>query len=220
MSEIATELTEKKKIRCLKCGKETDSEEPVFIKKSKNGRYFILLTCAVCKKNKSISVGKEKLKRLPKEHRDKIKELEADDDYKFEGGLLPLLPLLGAIFSGIAAASTATGAIANTVISNKRADEEKRHNEEREKIMREAAKQGSGLSSVSNEEQEEKQDEKQEQEEETPRNHRSESDKILRYSKYLETHLRKEEQIKRAIRLLDSCGYTISMEISSDSGPD
>ena len=139
MSEIATELTEKKKIRCLKCGKETDSEEPVFIKKSKNDRYFILLTCAVCKKNKSISVGKEKLKRLPKEHRDKIKELEADDDYKFEGGLLPLLPLLGAIFSGIAAASTATGAIANTVISKKSADEEKRHNEAREKILREAA---------------------------------------------------------------------------------
>ena len=94
---------------------------------------------------------------MSKEQQKEIKNLDNGDEYGLDsnnGGLLPLLPLLGAIFSGIAAASTATGAIANTVISNKRADEEKRHNEERERIMREAAKQGSGLSSVSNEEQE------------------------------------------------------------------
>ena len=199
MSEIATELTEKKKIRCLKCGKETDSEEPVFIKKSKNGRYFILLTCAVCKKNKSISVGKEKLKRLPKEHRDKIKELEADDDYKFEGGLLPLLPLLGAIFSGIAAASTATGAIANTVISKKSADEEKRHNEAREKILREAASEapatGSGVPNSN----------LQVSDEENGKKSKKKPKKVKKTE---------DQKITKAINFLEERGYKITMDLS------
>jgi hypothetical protein len=131
MSENATEI---KKQRCMKCAKETDNIEPIEIKKTSNNRFSLIATCAVCNKKKSQFIGKDKLKHLPKEMRKKVEKLEKGDSY--EGGILPFLPL---ILAGIAAASTVAGTVANTVIGKNKADEEKRHNEEKEKIMKQAA---------------------------------------------------------------------------------
>ena len=122
---------------CFACKKETECLNPQ-LKKSKNNRLCLSSNCA-CGKKKNSFIKKEIIKRFPSEVRKQLKEVNPGE--RFQGGILPLLPLLGLIFSGIGAASGVAGAVAKSVINKQKADEEKRHHEEQERIMREAATQ-------------------------------------------------------------------------------
>ena len=203
MTEKATELTERKGMNCSNCKKVTDTKEPVFVKKSKKGnRYYLQAYCADCPKKKSRPVAETEFKCLSKEQQKEIKNLDNGDEHALDsnnGGLLPLLPLLGAIFSGIAAASTATGAIANTVISKKSADEEKRHNEAREKILREAASEapatGSGVPNSN----------LQVSDEENGKKSKKKPKKVKKTE---------DQKITKAINFLEERGYKITMDLS------
>ena len=64
-------------------------------------------------------------------------------DYKDAktGGILVLLPLLGALFAGLTAAGSTAGVVANSVLQANKNEEQERHNKEIEKISR-----GEGLS--------------------------------------------------------------------------
>ena len=84
------------------------------------------------------TLNKADMKHLPPEI------IAAADKTEFNGGILPLLPLLGLIFGGISAASAVAGTTASAVLQKQKNDEEKRSNEEKERIMREAAK-GEGI---------------------------------------------------------------------------
>jgi len=137
MSENSTEIPTKQ--RCMKCAKETENIEPIEIKKTANNKYSLQATCAVCNKKKSRFIGKDKLKHLPEKMQKKITKLGNGESYT--GGILPFLPL---ILAGIGAASAVAGTTASTIINKQKANEEKRHNEEKEKIMREASAAPSG----------------------------------------------------------------------------
>ena len=140
---MSTENSEKVETYCVSCKGKTECTK-LKIRKSKNNRLGLSSICEKCGKKKFNFIKKEKYKKFPEDVSKQLSELKPGE--KYTGGIIPLLALLPAIFGGIAAASGVAGTVANSVISKKQADEEKRHNEEKEKIMREAA--GSGIEEI------------------------------------------------------------------------
>jgi hypothetical protein len=128
-------------IRCNRCKKNVDITDPT-VRKLSGDKYSVSATCSSCKKPINRTLNKRQIKLLPKYMTDAI-DFSTFTDYKDEktGGILPLLPLLAAIFGGLTAAGSTAGAVANSVLQAKKNEEEQRHNLEVEKIAR-----GDGLS--------------------------------------------------------------------------
>ena len=133
---------------CSHCKLFTDqvNDNLLFVKTTRNIQLKIM--CAKCSRPKSQYISNKVLHQFPdiKQVLDtlpikgKVTEKNIVDK---EGGILPLLPLLGAIFGGISAAGAAGGAaagITQAVHNKQKADfeleEQKRHNIEVEKIAR------------------------------------------------------------------------------------
>jgi len=136
------------KLWCTHCRKYTDqvNNNLLFVKTTRSIQLKIM--CAICSRPKSKYIPnkvlnqfpdiKEVLTQLPS--KGKVSEKSLNDK---EGGILPLLPLLGSIFGGISAAGAAGGAaagITQAVHNKQKADfeleEQKRHNLEVEKLAR------------------------------------------------------------------------------------
>ena len=175
-------MVEIKDTYCVKCGNHTESIEPTSIDKIQKNRYGFRTTCSVCKLKKYQFIKKAYIKNLPEE----IRNMEERTTQK--GGFLPLIPLLGLIFGGIAAASGVARTVANTVISKQKANEEQRHNEESEKIMREV--QGSAILNETSS---------------------SEKPEVKKQKKS------EEDKIEKCIKYLQKRGYIVSINISSCS---
>jgi hypothetical protein len=135
---ISDELA-KSESYCLICKTKTPNTEPAYLAKTRNKRIGLHSTCTSCGKGKFLFIANKKVCKFPKDVRKALQKLEPEESY--EGGILPLLPLLGLIAAGVTAASGVAGTVANTVIQSKKAEEEKRHNEEIEKAVK-----GQGLS--------------------------------------------------------------------------
>jgi hypothetical protein len=128
-------------VHCKRCKRNVDITDTV-IKELSGNRYTPSATCLLCSKPISRAPSMKQVKLLPK-HIIAANEFGAFTDYKDEktGGILPLLPLLAAIFGGLTAAGSTAGVVANSVLQAKRNQVEQRHNLEVEKMAR-----GEGLS--------------------------------------------------------------------------
>ena len=137
---------------CAKCKDYTgnNTENVVFVKTSRSNMIKVL--CAQCKYPKSAYIQKSIMKQFPEIDKAleilNVKESISGHQLKdSEGGILPLLPLLGAIFGGITAAGSTATAVAVPVLNKQKADaeieEQRRHNTEMEKLAR-----GDGLLTI------------------------------------------------------------------------
>jgi hypothetical protein len=128
-------------IRCNRCKNSFDVVSPV-IRKQPGNKYVVNAICMSCNKPITRKLSKTQIQRLPKSILD-ANDYSTFTDYKDEktGGILPLIPLLAAIFGGLTAAGSTAGVVANSVLQAKKNEEEQRHNLEVEKAIR-----GQGIS--------------------------------------------------------------------------
>lgn len=114
-------------------------------------RYELFGTCAVCGGVKSKFLNADEVRLLPPEALAAPAGTTFDNALERDGGVLPLLPLLGAIAAGVSALAGVGSTTANVVLNAKKHAEEERHNREIEKIAREvpAEKVSVGLSTES-----------------------------------------------------------------------
>jgi hypothetical protein len=136
------------RINCKTCNEFTESQEPVIIKKYGKNKFNIKTVCAVCKGIKSKILNEMQRKILPNEILEMPENSEVVNKIEKEGKFLPLIPLLGAIFAGVSALTGIGGLTASTVISAKKAAEDKRHNEQMEQIAQNVAS-GKGFDQLS-----------------------------------------------------------------------
>ena len=99
--------------------------------------------CSICNKFKTKYLNIEQVNLLPDEIRNAPNNTTFTNTIERNGGIIPLLPLIGAIAAGITALASAGRATASAVISAKNSTEQERHNRELE-----AAARGNGLMSV------------------------------------------------------------------------
>jgi hypothetical protein len=135
-------------ISCNYCGEHTQSIEPIIIKRTDENRYYVKSKCIICEKMKNKFLNKKQIKLLPDDIRNIEIGKEVTNNIVKEGKLLPLIPLLGAIFAGVSALTGIGGLTASTVISAKKAAEDKRHNEQIEQIAQNVAS-GKGFDQLS-----------------------------------------------------------------------
>ena len=127
------------RIMCQKCNDFTESTEPITIKRFKGQNFDIQCKCVVCNKLKRKRLNKLQRKLLPDEVINMPENSEVVNNINRDGGILPILPLLGAIFAGVSALTGVGGTVASAVINSKKANEEKRHNEAMEQIANNVA---------------------------------------------------------------------------------
>ena len=134
-------------IPCTYCGENTQSIEPISIKRSAAKRYYIKAKCIICGKIKSKFLNDAQRKQLSQEVLDIPIGTTVDNNITTkEGGILPLIPLIGAIAAGISALTGVAGTVASTVLNSKKNDEEQRHHREMESITKNAVGSGAGES--------------------------------------------------------------------------
>ena len=88
----------------------------------------------ICNKFKTKFLNLEQVKVLPKEIRESEDGSIFTNTIERNGGIIPLIPLIGAIAAGISALASAGWATASAIISAKNSAEEERHHRELEKI--------------------------------------------------------------------------------------
>jgi hypothetical protein len=136
------------RIKCKTCKEFTDCQEPVTIKKYGQNKFLIKTVCIICKGLKTKTLNEMQRKILPKEILEMSENSEVANNITREGAILPLIPLLGAIFAGVSALTGIGGATASAVIGAKKAAEDKRHNEAMEQIAQNVAS-GKGFNELS-----------------------------------------------------------------------
>ena len=124
------------RLRCNTCKEFTQSINPIIIKKEKNNRFHIKAVCSISNKFKTKYLNIEQVNLLPDEIRNASDNTTFTDTIERNGGILPLLHLIGAIAAGITALASAGEATASAVISAKNSTEQKRHNRELEAAAR------------------------------------------------------------------------------------
>ena len=129
------------RLRCNTCKEFTQSINPIIIKKQKNNRFHIKAVCLICNKFTTKYLNIEQVKLLPDEIKNAPDNTTFTDTIERNGGIFPLLPLIGAIAAEITALASAGGAIGSAVISAKNSGEQKRHHRQLEDIAR-----GNGIS--------------------------------------------------------------------------
>ena len=80
------------------------------------------------------------MKTLPNEIKNSVDGSIFKNTIERIGGLIPIIPMIGAIAMGISALASAAGTTASVVLANKQANETKRHNKHIEQIA------GNGIS--------------------------------------------------------------------------
>ena len=129
------------RLKCAICKNFTQTINPIIITKLTENRYYIKAICSICNKFKSKVLNKEQIKLLPNEIQQAADNTTFINTIERNGGLLPIIPLIGAIAMGISALASAGGATASAIISAKNFAEQERHNKQLEDIAR-----GNGIS--------------------------------------------------------------------------
>ena len=128
------------RLRCKTCKEFAQSINFIIIKKETNNRFYIKAVCLICNKFKTKYLNIEQINLLLGEIRNAFDNTTFTDTIERNGGIIPFLPLIGAIAAGITALASAGGATASAVISAKNSAKQERHNRELE-----AAARGNGL---------------------------------------------------------------------------
>ena len=115
------------RLYCINCKEYTHSISPISIIKVATNRFHIKAMCYICNKFKTKFLNKEQIKHLPDEIRNATDNSTFNDTIERNGGIIPLIFLIGAIAAGISALASAGGATASAIISAKNAAEEERH---------------------------------------------------------------------------------------------
>ena len=128
------------RLRCKTCKEFTQSINPIIIKKEINNPFYIKAVYLICNTFKTKYLNIEQINLLPDEIWNAPDNTTFTNTIERNGGIIPLLDLLGAIPAGITALGSSGGATASAVIIEKNSAEQKRHNRELE-----AAARGNGL---------------------------------------------------------------------------
>ena len=121
------------RLYCLKCKDYTQSIEHIIIKNDVGSRFHIKAMCSICNKFKTKFLNLEQVKLLPKEIRESEDGSIFTNTIERNGGIIPLIHLIGDIAAGISALASAGGATASAIISAMNSAEEERHHRELEK---------------------------------------------------------------------------------------
>ena len=127
-------------LKCSRCKAITETKEPICFSRSGNNKYHITGTCVICNKLKSKVMNKHQRMCLPEEIIKMQIGSRITNNIERNGGILPIIPLIGAIAAGISALTGAAGVTANAVLKSKENAEQARHN----RVLEEAVK-GSGI---------------------------------------------------------------------------
>jgi hypothetical protein len=129
------------RIKCKTCKDYTQSVDPSSIKKVSKNFYLIKVRCAICGNLKYKKLNEAQRKILPQDIINIPENLERNS-FETAGGIIPLLALIPAIAAGISAITGVAGTVASSVINSKKANEERRHNEQMEQITKDALGKG------------------------------------------------------------------------------
>ena len=116
------------RLKCLKCKDFTQTICPIIISKLTENRYHIKTVCSISYKFKSKCLNKEQIKLLSIEIQQAADNTTFNNTIERNGGIIPLILLIGAIAAGISALASAGGATASAIISEKDSAEQERHN--------------------------------------------------------------------------------------------
>ena len=138
---MARKPNSENRLKCANCKDYTQTINPIIINKLTENRYHIKAVCSICNKFKPKFLNKEQIMFLPNEIQQATNNTTFTNTIERNGGLLPIIPLIGAIAAGISALASAGGATASAIISAKNSAEQERHNKQLEDIAR-----GNGIS--------------------------------------------------------------------------
>jgi hypothetical protein len=128
-------------IKCSACKNITETVEPITIQRSAINKYNLSGTCIICKKLKSKALNKLQRKSLPPEILNMQVGTTFTNNIEKEGGIFPIIPLIGAIAAGISALTGVAGVTASSILKAKENSEQARHN----KALEEEIAKGSGI---------------------------------------------------------------------------
>ena len=111
------------RLKYASCNDFTQTIGPIIISKLSENRYHIKAVCSICNKFKSKLLNKEQVKLLPNEIQQAADNTTFTNTIERNGGLLPIIPLIGAIAAGISALASAGGVAAYAIISAKNSAE-------------------------------------------------------------------------------------------------
>ena len=104
------------RIKCDNCKDYTQTINSIIITKLKENRYHIKAVCSICNKFKSKFLNKEQIILLSKEIQQATNNTTFTNTIERNGGLLPIIPLIGAIAMDISALASAGGTAASAII--------------------------------------------------------------------------------------------------------
>ena len=115
-------------MKCLKCNDFTQTINPIIISKLTENIYHIKAVCSICNKFKSKFFNKKQIKLLPNKIQQAADNTSFNNTIERNGGIIPLIFLIGAIAAGISALGSPEGVTASAIISAKNSAEQERHN--------------------------------------------------------------------------------------------
>ena len=95
------------RLKCLKCKDFTQTIGPIIISKLTENRYQIKAICSICNKFKSKFINIEQIKLLPNEIQQAADNTTFNNTVELNGGIILLIPLIGAIAAGFSALASA-----------------------------------------------------------------------------------------------------------------
>ena len=107
------------RLKCNNCKDFTQTINPIIINKLTKNRYHIKAVCSICNKFKTKFLNKEQIKLLPVELKQAGNNTTFNNTIERNGGIIPLLPLIGAIAMGISTLTATGGATTSAIISAK-----------------------------------------------------------------------------------------------------
>ena len=107
------------RLRCITCKEFTQSINFIIIKKETNNRFHIKAVCSICNEFTTKYLNIKQVNLIPDESRHAPDNKTFTVTIKRNGGIIPLVSLIGAIAAGITALASAGRATASSVNSAK-----------------------------------------------------------------------------------------------------
>ena len=118
------------RLKCRRCKEYTQTISPIKISKYNPKGIQITAICSICNRLKTKKLNCEQISLLPDEIKNSDVGSKFVDDgkavssgaenYTRDGGIIPIIPLIGAILAGVTALSSVAGTVASNVIQAKR----------------------------------------------------------------------------------------------------
>ena len=191
------------RLRCNKCKKYTQSTNPIIINKEVGNRFYIKTVCSICNKYKNKYLNIKQVNLLPDEIKQAPDNTTFTDTIERNGGIIPLLPLIGAIAAGVNALTSVADTTSSIVLATRKANEEERHHRQLEDIAKGGLVNPISINGIKINEQKEYTNARTEQSCDIP----VEADR----SKPVETTMSDDELINKSIEFLTDKGFSVSI---------